>query len=258
MTQATYIIPGGAGVGGLTTRTNINAALEAIVTGHKGAAAPSYAVAGLGYWKTGDPDADHWTWYEYDGTHAVATFVYNVTTGAIALADGITATEQAVGDNSGKVATTSYVDRQVGQLVVSETGAVATGATQIPIDDTVPQSIEGDQYMSAAITPKSAASRLLIDITLVASTNAADWITAALFQDSGTSAIAGATAYNDTAYAIRTLKFTHEMASPGTGTYTFKARAGAANGATLTFNGTNGARRLGAVMASSIVIREVF
>jgi hypothetical protein len=39
------------------------------------------------------------------------------------------------------------------QVVNTTTGAVATGTTVMPFDDTIPQSGEGDQYMSLAITP---------------------------------------------------------------------------------------------------------
>jgi hypothetical protein len=47
---------------------------------------------------------------------------------------------------------------RIAQELVSETGAVATGTTQIPIDDTIPQNTEGDQYLSLAITPTNALS----------------------------------------------------------------------------------------------------
>lgn len=255
MSQATNVIPDSDGG---TFLTNLNAALAALASGHGGTADPTYLVAGMRWWRTNVPGGGVWTCYEYDGTHKTAQFTYDTSTGTLSLASGVAVATQSANDNSTAPASTEYADRQAGQMVSIETGAVASGATQIPIDDTVPQSTEGDQYMTLSITPKSASSKLVIDVTLVGSTNAGDWITAGLFLDSGAGAIAGAVMYNDTAFAIRTLRFTHVMNSPGTSTYTFKVRAGAANGATLTFNGTNGARRLGAVMASSIVIREVF
>jgi hypothetical protein len=45
------------------------------------------------------------------------------------------------------------------QVQRTDTGVVATGTTLIPFDNTPPQNTEGDQYMSQAITPSSAAER---------------------------------------------------------------------------------------------------
>src|ERR1041385_5219094 len=39
------------------------------------------------------------------------------------------------------------------QLASTSYNAAATGTTTVPIDDTVPQNTEGDEYMSRAITP---------------------------------------------------------------------------------------------------------
>jgi hypothetical protein len=43
------------------------------------------------------------------------------------------------------------------------TGAVATGTTVLPSDDTIPQITEGDQYMTQAIIPTSAANVLNVE-----------------------------------------------------------------------------------------------
>ncbi len=108
----------------------------------------------------------------------VQTVVSNVTTGTpthqlvtvatpyrTALPNGTTATTQAQADNSTKVATDAYVDRVgVQQVVVTQTGAVASGTTVIPYDDTIPQNTEGDEYITRSITPKSATSKLVIDV----------------------------------------------------------------------------------------------
>src|SRR5579883_98254 len=72
MSQATNVIPGGAGVGGLTTRTNINNALAAIVSVHGGSSRPSYAVAGMLWWNTSSPSATVWTLNAFDGTNDVS------------------------------------------------------------------------------------------------------------------------------------------------------------------------------------------
>ena len=51
------------------------------------------------------------------------------------------------------------------QVVNTQTGAVATGTTVMPIDDTIPQNTEGDQYMTLAITPTHASNKLLIEVS---------------------------------------------------------------------------------------------
>lgn len=175
-----------------------------------------------------------------------------------ALANGMTATTQSASDNNVKLATTAYVDRQAGQTVSFETGAVATGATPIPQDDTIPQQTEGDQYMSLAITPLSATSQLIIDVVWNGANSISDLQTVTLFRDSGANAIAAAWQYVPVASGTVSIAFRHVMASPGTSATTFKVRAGATSASTTTFNGQSGVRSYGGVLASSIVIREFF
>ena len=140
------------------------------------------------------------------------------------------------------------------QVVNTQTGALASGTTTIPIDDTIPQNTEGDQYMTLAITPLSAASSLLIEVNaLFAST--VGIISAALFVDSTANALAAATIY-PAAYGDR-LSFTHYVASGSTTARTYKLRAGNHSG-TLYFNGTGtGTRQFGGVASSSITITEI-
>lgn len=144
------------------------------------------------------------------------------------------------------------------QIVKTQDGALNTGTTVIPSDDTIPQNTEGDEYMTLAITPKSASSRLRIDVVIVLSSSTVDsGAKVALFRDSGADAIAAVEGSRHAAAGvIGTVAFSHDMASPGTSATTFKVRAGFATAGTTTFNGSAGARRFGGVMASSIIITE--
>lgn len=173
-----------------------------------------------------------------------------------ALSNGMTATTQSAGDNSTKVATDAYVDRQVGQTVSTQTGTSATGTGQIPFDNTIPQSGEGDQYMTLAITPKSAASTLIIDVVWVGASASNAQMTGALFQDATAGALAAAS-QNAVADTMLTLSFRHVMVSGTTSSTTFKVRAGTNAIGLTTFNGRTGSQAMGGAMASSIVIREV-
>lgn len=145
-----------------------------------------------------------------------------------------------------------------GQTVSMQTGAVITGTTQLPADDSIPQNTEGDEYMSLSITPKSATSRLVIDVVWIGASGAASGqLGVALFQDSTADALAAVSAHINGADRQQNLKFTHVMTSGTTSATTFKVRAGQNTAATTTFNGNSGGRILGGVMASSITIREV-
>lgn len=144
----------------------------------------------------------------------------------------------------------------VAQIKNTQTGTVATGATVIPFDDTIPQNTEGDQYMSLAITPTSAANNLRIDVVGFFSPSAADWVTAALFRDATASAIACFSSFQATAAASAPSVFTCVVAAGSTAATTFKVRAGKTAGGTTTFNGVSGGRLFGGVFASSITITE--
>lgn len=145
------------------------------------------------------------------------------------------------------------------QVVNTQTGAVATGTTLVPYDDTIPQNTEGDEYMTLAITPKSATNKLKIDVVFNACHSAGVAIIVALFQDTTANALAAAEVYAGFATDLRNIKFTHYMTSGTTSATTFKVRAGGQTGSagTLTFNGTGSARKFGGVMASSITITEI-
>jgi len=143
------------------------------------------------------------------------------------------------------------------QMVRTQTGAVATGTTIIPYDDTIPQNTEGDQYMSLSITPTSATNELLIEVVAMLSNSAGDFVTGALFQDSTANALAAFVDFHSGGQEVAAIVFSHKMTAGTTSATTFKFRAGPSSAATLTFNGRAGARRLGGVMASSITIREI-
>jgi hypothetical protein len=153
-----------------------------------------------------------------------------------------------LGGGSGKLA----------QVVNTQTGAVNTGTTTIPTDDTIPQNTEGTEFITLAITPTSAANKLQIDVVVNVAHNAAtnQVIVAALFQDSTADAIA--VMDQNAAQNIRTnIKFTHYMTAGTTSATTFKVRIGTGGASTVTLNGIGGSRDFGGVLASGITISEI-
>lgn len=152
------------------------------------------------------------------------------------------------------------------QVVNVMDGAVDTGTTEIPGDDTIPQQGtspaftdgEGDEYMTLAVTPTSATNKLKIDVVFNCSPSVAKTIVLGLFQDATAGALAVTSETVDVNTGLITLIITHYMTAGTTSETTFKVRAGAVTaGATLTFNGQSSGRLFGGVMASSITITEI-
>jgi hypothetical protein len=144
------------------------------------------------------------------------------------------------------------------QVVNTQTGAVATGTTVIPFDDTIPQNTEGDEYMTLVISPSHASNYL--DIEIVASlawSSATSGVAMALFQDSTANALAAIMTQATSASYSTVGVLKHRMLAGTTSALTFKFRAGSPDAGTTTFNGTAGVRKFGGVMASSITITEV-
>ena len=145
------------------------------------------------------------------------------------------------------------------QVVNFQTGVDATGTGVIPYDNTIPQITEGTEYMTLAITPTSATSRLRIDIVAMTTTNAANVIMqGALFVGTTADALASWQYDRDSVngQGFGMLSGNHNMVAGVTTELTFRVRIGGDAAATTSFNGYVGLRRHGGVMASSITITE--
>lgn len=158
--------------------------------------------------------------------------------------------------SNGTTVAPTWVNQKVLQVVNTTTGAVATGTTVIPADDTIPQNTEGDQYMSLAITPLKSTSSLQIQVVATASASVASTLIAALFRDATAGAIGVSVQYQATVTGQSTIAFTVIAPSTATSATTFKVRMGPQSAGTLTFNGAGGGRFFGGIMASSITITE--
>lgn len=162
--------------------------------------------------------------------------------------------------NASKVQTGDTTTPRPGSIVQylhSPTGAVATGTTTIPYDDTIPQNTEGDQYMTLAVTPFSACNVLRITAAAQYSHTAAGNITAALFQDTTANALTAMT-FSDSTSLLHAIPLRHQMTAGTTSATTFKVRVGSDSAGTGTFNGSGGARKLGGVINSYLHIEEIW
>jgi hypothetical protein len=159
--------------------------------------------------------------------------------------------------SSGTLAKARLPTGTVLQVVNTMNGAVATGTTTIPQDNTIPQITEGTEFMTLAITPTSTTSKLRIDVVVNGAGSASNSWATALFQDSTANALA-ATNYNMGANNVVSYSgFTHFMTAGTTSSTTFRVRCGTVGAGTFTFNGQSAGRIFGGVIASSITITEI-
>jgi len=165
----------------------------------------------------------------------------------------------SVGTDTTQVATTAFVQAngKVKQVVYTQTGAVATGTSVIPSDNTIPQITEGTEYMTLAITPTSATSILKIEVAAYGSFNNNRIMTVALFQDATSTALAAVGHMTASTDAPGVVNLRHTMVAGTASATTFRVRIGSDSSATFTFNGVSGSRRYGGVAASSITITEM-
>lgn len=142
------------------------------------------------------------------------------------------------------------------QTVYTNYSAAATGTTTIPLDDTIPQITEGTEFMTQAITPRSATNVLIIEVQALLNPSVAVNVIGALFQDSTANAIAANRTYQATNGGASILTLRQCVVAGTTSATTYRFRAGGSSASTITLNGGGGTREFGAITKSSIVIRE--
>lgn len=167
--------------------------------------------------------------------------------------EGLTAAAQAAAIAAGNV----KLSGDTVQVVHTQNGALATGTTILPGDNTIPQITEGDQYMTLAITPTNSSNTLDIDVRVILGNSTAAFVTAALFQDATANALAAQMVYQSAANGVNLLTFRYRMAAGTTSATTFRVRGGLHVAGTTTFNGSAGTQYMGGLMASSITITEI-
>ncbi len=143
------------------------------------------------------------------------------------------------------------------QSVRTDTGTVATGATVVPFDNTIPQNTEGNQYMTQSITPIASPNLLSVTTQGMYSSSAANTAFAqSLFRDSVANALSTAMAFQGSGAPVNILTQYRAQAA-STSSTSFKARTGTRDAGTTTFNGTAGAQLYGGVSNSYIQIDEI-
>lgn len=134
--------------------------------------------------------------------------------------------------------------------------AVVTCATSVPYDDTIPQNTEGNEVITAAITPSSATSRIRVEFECQCTPAAAAQIIVGLFVDTTADALAAHTVYNSTTGSTL-ISLSYEAAAGSTSARTYKVRVGG-NVATVYINANEtGVRKLGGASAARMRVTEI-
>ena len=222
--------------------------------------------------EAGDLQQDQYYDIFYDGTDIVVlnpqkpTFDSGNLTAATATANGVielaTQAEVDAGTDTTRAVTPATLKAglsgHIVQIVNTQTGTVASGSGTIPIDNTIPQNTEGNEFMTLAITPTSASNKLLINVNFIGGevANLSNHYTVALFQDFTANALAS-TIGDSFGTGASSVNSTHYMTAGTASSTTFKVRAGLDSGS-LYMNGFTGIGQIyGGVAVSSITITEI-
>jgi hypothetical protein len=143
------------------------------------------------------------------------------------------------------------------QRVVTASSTVVSGTATIPLDDTIPQVTEGTQFLAVTITPRSAASTLVVEAQVYFSNLNNATITGAVHLGSAADAIAAIGMYV-AAGADDTMIMRHSFVANTVAAIPVQIRLGGNVATTIHMNGSSaGARRFGGVAASSISVTEI-
>jgi hypothetical protein len=140
-------------------------------------------------------------------------------------------------------------------------------ASIIPFDDTIPESTEGTEILTANITLKRPSSRVRVRFDGWGQCTAGGGVArpwaAALFRDLGVNALQ-AQASGPDAVELTNVNNTQHLSlefeeAPGSvGPFTYKIRAGGIDGGTLRLNGKVSGRIFGGASRATLTVEEIF
>lgn len=159
--------------------------------------------------------------------------------------------------SGGTAADAAYGWTGLVQRVVTATSTVVSGTAQIPLDDTIPQVTEGTQFLAVTITPRNAASTLVVEAQVFFSSVNNVTITGAIHLGSAADAIAAVgIPVGVGAEAVMVMR--HSFVANTSAAIPVQLRLGGSGATTIHMNGSSaGARRFGGVAASSISVTEI-
>lgn len=134
------------------------------------------------------------------------------------------------------------------QVVGATNTLNGTTTTAIPADDTIPQSTEGVEVTTQAITPKDATNILVIEAWQLCSPSVAGTATIALFQDSTANALAASEFFMNQNGGVVTAYVKYIMTAGTASSTTFKYRVGTNSANTFTYGARYSTAHTGGIM----------
>jgi|688.fasta_scaffold45152_2 hypothetical protein len=183
-----------------------------------------------------------------NGTGTVA----GITAGG--LPDGCVTTSEIA---DGAVVNSKVADGAVVQVVSSTVATVLSISAPIPSDDTIPQSTEGWELLTATITPNSSTNKILVQFSgFCASPNTGFAASHVLFR--GSTAINVMATTHSVANAF-TPVFIQHLDSPASGSaITYSVRVGPSVGTVnFAYNSNGGTRRYGGQASAVLTLTEI-
>lgn len=148
---------------------------------------------------------------------------------------------------------------KVKQVVTATSSSAITTTTPVLVDNSVPQSTEGAEFISVTITPTSSSSKVLLIFSgMFGCTVASNIITAFLLRNSGTSALyaIGGQASNS-ANSVTPISFQFVDSPATTSATTYRVRAGTQTTATVRGNAAGDGSSYGGVQAMTLIAIEI-
>jgi hypothetical protein len=133
---------------------------------------------------------------------------------------------------------------------------VASNQALFPFDDTIPQSNEGGELITATITPISTTAKLRIEYKLPVYSAAVNAFIAAVFLNSGTDALHATVAHLSSAYT-GVLHGVFEHVPGSIAPQTYKLRGGTTNAGAWSVNGQSASRLFGGVSRLELLIDQI-
>lgn len=144
------------------------------------------------------------------------------------------------------------------QRAYAEYTANANLGTILPYDDTIPQNTEGDEIVTAALTPTSTTNRIRVSFSGFGSSASGGLsMAAALFIDTAAGAVKATAVTSAAGNEPAQLMLVYEYVPGDTSSHTYKIRVGASSATDCRLNGTLAARVFGGVAASTLIIEEI-
>jgi len=188
----------------------------------------------------------------------------NVTTAKIADANVTTAKIANANVTTAKIADSNVTAPKLQngvtlQTVYAQTTALTEISGIIPIDNTTPQSTEGDEVLTATITPSSATSKVLIQAAITGTLgNLAGTVILALFRGSETNALATTLATGSASFSM-VVPFAYQDSPSTTSAVTYKIRIGypGSGGGLYVNRYTLGTAVFNGTMTSAMTLTEI-